>query len=46
MERDLGIALRSPAGPGQSPRRGSRWVKPLPPKFWGFEELDMEMGKR
>ena len=34
-----GDRLRSPAGPGQSPRRGSRWAKPLPPKLWGFEEL-------
>jgi hypothetical protein len=34
-----GDRLSSPAGPGQSPRRGSRWPKPLPPKLWGFEEL-------
>ena len=34
-----GDRLRSPAGPGQSPSRGSRGAKPLPPKLWGFEEL-------
>jgi hypothetical protein len=34
-----GDRLRFPAGPGQSPRRGFRWAKPLLLKLWGFEEL-------
>ena len=35
-----GDRSRSPAGPRQSPGRGSRGAMPPPPrKLWGFEEL-------
>ena len=33
-----GVSRRGILGPLKVPS-GSRWAKPLPPKFWGFEEL-------